>query len=332
MAFDDSPESLKMMSDARYEKMPRRAWWWWFWLFFFNNPRNPERPRQLMILWSSKNTKRIECNDLQMNLNRPGQVNPLDGAVASWYFDGKNMNHNFLLNQCDIEISDRGLRTRKPDTSFDLDKDKKTVEIGKDFRFVAKRTGEHEFTRPHCSSRKFLGRDLYSLFRINRLDLEGRVKTERIKGTAYFQRVFVSTVSPSWYWGIFHFQNGGVLTYFNPSLFGKSIKRDISFFDGSKLHEFRDMEVRLIGETPEFRISGKNDNEEINFTVSPYSHSSWSFRKKILGIVPNSLVYNEYPSVISHLELRNTKSGERLGLGDIGSSVGNAEHTTGFLL
>ena len=45
------------------EKIKNLSWWWWWWIFFIKNPKNPARPRQLMILWSTKNCERIIVND-----------------------------------------------------------------------------------------------------------------------------------------------------------------------------------------------------------------------------------------------------------------------------
>jgi hypothetical protein len=318
--------------DIKNEPMPGGAWWWWFWLFFFENPKNPKKPRQLMVLWSTKNEKEIQCNGLTIRMASPGDRSRLDGAVAAWYFDGEKMHHNLLLEQCKISVSDRLLSSESAvPTSFSLNKNKSEIRIGNDFHFIAE-SGQREFEAPVYSANTYFGNLGYNLIRSNRLSLKGMIGTESISGTAYFQRVFVNAPSPSWYWGIFHFENGGILSYFNPSLFGKAIKKDISFFDGSRMHGFRDIKVRRSGgEVPKFDISAKSASEKISFTVESYSHSSWTFKKKTFGLIPNKLVYNEYPATISDLEL-TTKAGERITLEKLGKSVGNAEHTTGMLL
>jgi len=177
-----------------------------------------------------------------------------------------------------------------------------------------------------------VGKMGYSLLRLNRLTLKGRIKNKPVKGSAYFQRVFVTAPSVPWYWGVFHFENGGILTYFNPHVFGKSIKKDISFFDGRRMHKFNKIKVRREGRyLPVFNVKGYNGKENISFKVRSYSHSSWSFRKKSLGLIPNKLVYNEYPSVISDMKLTNSKTGRSTLLRKLGKSVGNAEHTTGLM-
>ena len=317
------------------EPMPRGAWWWWFWLFFFDNPNNPATPRQLMILWSTKNVREIECNNLTIKLNHhPVDRSNLDGAVAAWYFDGETMHHNFILEQCSIQVSDRVLssNSRTP-TYFSINETENTVKIGDDFEFIAKAGNSHDFTMPSYHSHTYLGNMGYSIIRLNHLNLSGRLKNKPIQGSAYFQRVFVTAPAIPWYWGIFHFENGSVLTYFKPYLLGRAVKKEISFFDGDKLHEFTDLNVTASGGTiPTFTVSGENEHEAITFIVNSYAHSSWAFRRKILGIISNNLIYNEYPAIISDLKLANKKTGETIIAADLGRSVGNAEHTTGLLL
>jgi len=320
--------------EIQNEPMPRGAWWWWFWLFFFNNPRDPERPRQLMILWSTKNEQEISCNDIKFRLAPPQDRNALDGIVAAWYFDGKEMHHNFLIEQCNLRISDKELSSDSATpTSFSIDKTKNTVKIGNDFEFVADAGDKHCFVMPTYKSNIYLMDKGYSLLRLNHLDLRGKVNNEKIHGSAYFQRVFVSAPMPPWYWGIFHFEGGGVLSYYKPHLLGKSLKKDISFFDGEKMHKFDNIRIAESGgDMPVFAVSGETEDERIDFSVTPYSHSSWTFRKRVLGIIPNKLVYNEYPAAISSLRLRNKRTGDEITLKNLGRSVGNAEHTTGLLI
>jgi hypothetical protein len=320
--------------DTENEPMPRGAWWWWFWLFFFNNPVNPDKPRQLMILWSTKNVKEIDCNNLKIKLNRSNDKNILDGAVAVWYYDGRRMNHNFILEQCKLKLKYNELSSESENpTSFSTNKGRNIIKIGNDFNFIAEGNNGHNFSMPTYHSKNYLGNMGYSLLRLNRLNLKGKIKNKPIRGSAYFQRVFVNAPSVPWYWGIFHFENGGILTYFNPHVFGKSIKRDISFFDGRNMHKFDNLRIKREGKyLPSFLVTGINGKERISFRVKSYSHSSWSFKKKSLGLIPNKLVYNEYPSVISDLKLTNKRTGRSIALKKLGKSVGNAEHTTGLLL
>ncbi len=327
-------ELERKVFEIQNEPMPQGAWWWWFWLFFFNNPKNPERPRQLMILWSTKNEPEISCNDIAFRLAPSQDRNNLNGIVAAWYFDGEKMHHNLLLDQCNLSISDKELSSDSvTPTSFSIDKTKNTVKLGNDFEFIADAGEKHGFVMPTYKSNVYMMDKGYSLLRLNHLDLRGRVKNEKIHGSAYFQRVFVNAPMPPWYWGIFHFEGGGVLSYYRPYLLGKSLKKDISFFDGERMHKFDNIAItRSGGDLPIFTVSGENKDERIDFSVTPYSHSSWTFRKRALGIIPNKLVYNEYPAAISSLRLRNKRTGDEITLKDLGNSVGNAEHTTGLLI
>lgn len=320
--------------DIEDEPMPHGAWWWWFWLFFFNNPKDPEKPRQLMILWSIKNVKEVDCNYLKIRADNSGDRSKLDGVVAAWYFDGDRMHHNFLLEQCNLYVSDNKLFSdSNPSSSFYINKTENTVKIGDDFKFIAEADGSNLFTKPTYNWDIYFAYKGYSVIRTNYLRLVGEVQDKPIQGSAYFQRVFVNGPSVPWYWGVFHFENGAVLSYFNPYLLGKSLKRDVSFFDGKEMHNLSKMKIRKSGgDTPTFVVSAENEDEKIDFTVDAYSHSSWIFKGRPLGIIPTKLVYNEYPAVISDLRLRNKKTGEEITSEDLGKSMGNAEHTTGLLI
>jgi len=325
---------MKDVFDIKKEDMPRGAWWWWWWIFFFDNPKNPEKPRQLMILWSAKNTKRISCNDLDIRVEKARDGNLLDGAIAAWYFDGEKMHHNFLLERCKMIVGNNEIvsKSRTP-TSFSVDGKKSVIKIGDDFVFIASANRSDDFSRPCHHSNNFVGNKGYSIMNVNRTDLSGRVNGKPIKGSAYFQRVFVNVPAIPWYWGIFHFEKGGLLTYTNQLVFGKSIKKDISLFDGKEMHVFKEMTVkRSGGEIPTFRVTGESEDKEIEFTVDSYSHSWWTFKKMSARIIPNKLTYNEYPAVISDFRMRDKKTGKVTDLNMLGKSIGNVEHTTGYLL
>jgi len=324
----------KEVFNIKNEPMPPGTWWWWFWLFFLNNPKNPEKPRQLMILWSIKNVKEIHCNDEKFIFNLPLDKNNLRGVVAAWYFNGEKMHDDFLFEQCNIKISDKMLTSDSTmPTSFSIDKNKNIIKIGNDFELVAEVEDKQGFTSPFQQSNKYIGNKGYSMIRLIRLRLNGTINNESVHGSAFFHRIFVNVPSPSWYWGIFHFESGGILTYFNPFFFGKSIKKDITFFDGETLHEFSDINVKFsVHGMPVFIIKGENKNERINFTINTHSYYSWILKRRVLGFIPNKLVYREYPAFVSDFKFSNKKTGENINLENLGKSVGNVEHATGFLL
>ena len=330
---DEFVDLEKKVFDIKNESMPPGSWLWWFWLFFFNNPNNPEKPRQLMILWSTRNAKEMECNNLKIKLRQYPNRSIFHGAVAAWYFDGEKMHHNFLLEPCNIRINDKELYSESTVPTYFSIGSKNIVKIGNRFELITKAENKHAFTSPVYQKNTYVGDKGYVMLKLNHLNLSGKVDNKPIHGSAYFQRVSVNSPLPCWYWGLVHFENGGVMTYFNPYFLGKSFRKDISFFDGEKMHKFDDMILKKRGEkTPSFIVSGENKNEKISFTISSYSHSSWTFKKKSLGFIPNKLVYREYPAFVSDFKLTNKKTGENINLENLGKSVGNVEHTTGFLL
>lgn len=80
-----------------------RTWHWWWWLFFFENPDRPDYPRQLMILWGTRNCKKVRINDF---LWEPKMVSEVSGnrasfesVVASWYCDGEKTHEPFILEK-----------------------------------------------------------------------------------------------------------------------------------------------------------------------------------------------------------------------------------------
>ncbi|MFH1425033.1 MAG: hypothetical protein ABIG20_05210 [archaeon] len=329
----DEAESKKLQDkifDVRNENPKSGAWWWWFWLFFWKNPENPAKPKQLMILWSTKQERRIRCNSLDIKLDhsleKESNWKVMDGAVAAWYFDGKEMHHDHLLEQCNLNLDD-SVVTKEPKTSFTGKLDNYNVKIGKDMDFRAQLKEKNDFTMPEYHENEYLkGKYNYKILRMNKMSLGGRVDGKAISGSAYFQRVFVNSPAVPWHWGVFHFPKGEILTYYRPHVMGIPVKKDIAFWDGKELHEFRDIKVRAVGaETPVFFVSGKNETKKIQFGVHTYSHSSWTFRKPL-----QKLVYNEYPALLKGLVLED-KTGKNLLKRNVGEGVGNAEHTTGLL-
>lgn len=314
-------------------EIPDGAWWWWFWLFFIDDPAKVEKPRQFMILWSTKNQEEINCNNKVIELDPGEGRDKLSGIVAAWYFDGQDMHHNFILGQSDLHFRDREVFSESPrETSFSVSDEERKVKVGDEFEFVARESGDHRFSDLTHYKNTFIGDKGYEMMKQNRLDLKSIINGEESHGSAYFQRVFVNAPAPSWYWGIFHFEDGGILTYYNPSFMGKSIKEDISFYDGERLYEIGDVEVERKGNRlPEFRVRGEEEGKEVDFNVKSYSHSSWNFKRKAFKFLPTRLEYNEYPARISDFRFEDKNSGEKITKDDLGKSVGNAEHTLGFM-
>lgn len=335
MQFKDESIDLEEEVFDLEENNPKNgAWWWWFWLFFLDKPSDTDNPRQVALLWSSKDEKRIDCNEKEITFNHE-EGEHLDGVVAAWYFDGEKMHHNLILEECMMNIGSNYLETDDDlYTSFLIEKGKCKINVEGEFEFIAEPKNEYDFAINSSSSGDFPLDFSYSMLKSNRLDLEGEIRGEKVEGSAYFQRVFVNAPATPWYWGIFHFENGGLLDYYNPKILGKSIKKEIAFHDGKRQHEFEDIDVEREEneDLPIFHISAENEKKKIDFTVEAYSHSSWDFKKTFAGVIPNKLTYNEYPAKITRLKLVDKRDSYQVDLEDLGASVGNAEHTTGLLL
>ena len=258
--YKKSLEIQKEMFDFSKTSPKSGSWWWWFLLLFFNNPKNEQKPRQLMILWSTKKDKEIECNDLKIVLDHDMELESkgkkIDGAVAAWYFDGSKMRHNFLLKQTPLLFSENGIKTENVKTEFcrtenglaNFYKTKNSfkLDIGESMKFNLSLKEKNIFTIPAFSGKKILGLN-YELLRMNKLSLTGIVNGHRVKGHSYFQKVFLNGPALPWYWGIFYFKGGTILKYFKIHL-GKTlvdipVKKDINFYHKGNLYTFENMKV-----------------------------------------------------------------------------------------
>jgi len=102
MAAKESPEQL--MWDLNTENIiPNITWWWWWWLFFIRNREDPKHWKQLMILWSIKDTKRIKVMDHiwtpKGKIMKNGNSLTFPGMVCAWFFDGKQMYDPYFMEE-----------------------------------------------------------------------------------------------------------------------------------------------------------------------------------------------------------------------------------------
>jgi hypothetical protein len=351
----------KALPEMVFEAPGKLGWLWWFWLFFWDCGK--EKPKQLMFLWSAKNDRRISCNSQEWNFKRDLVKEAkggfeLDGAVASWFFDGKKMRHDFVLGQERLFLGKNRLSSKSCSMKLERGKSKKeffeTVIPGKKMRFLV-HPGKSLGTSISKRANKFLSFG-YEITRFNSGKLTGVVQGKKIGGTAYFQRVLVSGPAVPWHWGIFHFADGSVLSYFKPVLglsalgktfagkgFDKSVKKHAMFWHAPtrQLFEFNEVKVKTIekksGKTkqgsflPIFLVEAKdNRGRKLSFEVRSYSQSHWRFRKK--GLLKQDFTYGEYPSEIKNMVLELGGVGERVTQKTLGRGIGNAEHSWGLLL
>ena len=231
------------------EKLNGLTWWWWWWIFFFDNPDDPEHPRQVMILWSTKNTDRIKVMDfdwvrdqeIKRDKDPVTKENRMtfNGMTAVWYYDGKTMYDPFLLKESGFKVNWKNSGELKPETNDDLrffgGPDNYTVRIqnlerGIDFTFKMSPWSEFLST-PRYASRHYAGRYGYNILRFYGMKLEGTLTTptdrETFAGTAYFQKVMVNAPSIPWYWVVLQSEKGHYIDYFRPHIGFQMLRRKI---------------------------------------------------------------------------------------------------------
>ncbi|MCK4613400.1 MAG: hypothetical protein KAU14_01245, partial [Thermoplasmata archaeon] len=222
------------------ERLKGLTWWWWWWIFFFDNPDDPAHPRQLMVLWSTKNCKGIKVMDFEwkkrMEIIR--EKDPVtgekrlrfNGMTAVWYYDGKEMYDPFILKESDFRVQWKNSGELVPDTMDDLrfyggpgNYSVRIQNLKKGMDFTFKLSPWSEFlSTPRYASRHYIGRYGYNILRFYGMRLKGTLTTpksrEEFNGSAYFQKVMVNAPSIPWYWAVLQSERGHYIDYFRPHL------------------------------------------------------------------------------------------------------------------
>jgi len=221
-------------------KIPRLTWWWWFWLLYIDNKDDPLHPKQFMILWSTKNCKNILVDQMpwqrKKGLKKTQSGLEFDGMAAAWYFDGKKMTDEFILERDEYAVLDYG-DDSESGALFSVTKKKDGCRFEgnkKEYKLFIKKPGiDFDFTMTPCvsgplsqhdySERMFRKKYGYNIMKIRKMDLAGTMRTEpgeggtgekeHITGTAYFQKVTVNSPAVPWYWSAIHFGDGSYLQY-----------------------------------------------------------------------------------------------------------------------
>jgi len=341
------------------------TWWWWWWLFFIKNPENPAQPKQLMVLWSTKNCDRIKIDDydwarkgdIEKAVNGEAGELKFNGVVGAWYFDGQKMNEELVLEERNMaSVWNKGNGTLKPvdgrNLTFSGGDGRYKVRIeakGGDFEFnMSPWTKFQSQTRP--GGKNYIGKVGYEMSKIYGNRMAGTIGGSPVEGTAYFQKVMVNAPAVPWYWGMFHGEEGSYLEYFMPhaglpclrrSSSPRSVldrlelplsKKIIFFHEPSqKNYEFRkNISIKKSVENglPTFSVSAKQGGAEIRMKLRAYSRACWTFRQKFCGL-DTVLHYNEYPTAMEEFILKDGTTIIRKD--DLGNAAGNTEHAWGTL-
>lgn len=231
----------------------RLTWDWWWWLVMLRHPTNPELSRQLMVLWSTKDTPVIDVSGLEWKGGRPlidkegGYSVP--GMVAAWWYDGERMweplvrtpvqmaviNAEHSLWPTDdnndssegagsvipVSVRDLSMGLGKDGKAFwlHLEADEEMVKEGSAKNFKFKIT---PWTRPMSTARwahkEYAAGMGYDILRLHGALVNGVIDGEEVEGTAYFQKVCVQAPSPPWYWGMLHADDGSYFDWFMPHI------------------------------------------------------------------------------------------------------------------
>ncbi|MFP3872373.1 MAG: hypothetical protein ACOCTR_02935 [Candidatus Natronoplasma sp.] len=343
------------------------SWYWWWWIFFIENPDDPERPRQLMILWSTKYVDQIEVNDKRWSMKKLPTWNDgkleFNGMTAAWWFDGEDMYDPIVLEEMDFEIHTQGKSGMLKPLSEDGDyrffgsPDKYIVNIQNDRNdFHLEMTPWNDYLQKHrFNDQSFIGKYGYNIMKIYGMKLSGRIDGESVQGSSYFQRVQVNAPATPWYWGIVHCEDESFLHYFNPfigpQMFRSKQKqtsrldwgdirlsRSIRFYHRGSDREFKfgtkhvDISHEIRDDLPVFMVEGEDQDKEISFKLSAYSRANWRFQEKRRFGMRNVFYYNEYPAELLDFEFRLKDGSLTVTKSDLGRTYGNFEHSWGKLL
>jgi hypothetical protein len=346
--------------------LKNRTWHWWWWIHFFENPDNPEFPRQLMLLWGTRNCRKVRVNDFYWEPKIPIEINEnrsaFESIVASWYYDGNKMHAPLILDhgETQSEWDDRSGRIRMENDqstySFggspaDFKLDVKSEKVGIELSMQRWKDTMAELVP---TGRNFIGNMGYSMLKYRALLSSGKIRVGEIetpvKGRSYFQNVRISSITPCWYWATVQWDNGAYLQYFLPHIGIPMLRRSIShkssmdwgekmvsktlnFYDPEEGKEYFMEDTRITkryeNDLPIFSVNAFSDEGELTIEMAAYARCCWNISQPLIEPIWHGIFYNEYPARVTHFEFKN--GSRRVSNDDFGKSYCNCEHTWGAI-
>ena len=234
--------------------------WWWYWvLVLIPDPNNPKRSRQLMTLWSTKETNAVRVSGYlwepgsRMHKDEHGGF-VIPGMVCAWWYDGETMFEPLTMRECRMAvISDQhplwpgdgeglgagavvpidredlsmGMNPGNESMWISLSSDKGAISKGAPSKFEAHLSPwwgpPSELTYKNNEIALGMG---YDILRIQGMKSNLNIDGEELEGTAYFQKVTVQAPSVPWFWGMVHFDDGSYLDWFMPHITPLSTVKD----------------------------------------------------------------------------------------------------------
>ena len=231
--------------------IPRLSWWWYWVIMFVPDPDNPKRSRQLMILWSTKETPAIRVNGhwwkpgSRMSIDEHGG-HVIPGMVCAWWYDGKKMFEPLVIKECRMAlVNDKhplwpadgsgegtgaivpildedfslGMRPGNKGFWLCLTSDEEARSEGAPTSFEAELTPWWGPPSTLTYRNNVYGFDMgYDILRLQGSKLKLKVDGEEFEGSAYFQKVSVQAPSFPWFWGMLHFDDGSYIDWFRPHI------------------------------------------------------------------------------------------------------------------
>ena len=344
-----------------------RTWWWWWWLLFLDDPNNPQQPRQFCCFWVTRNCSSAQIHDTHWQRAYPVHQREdgvdFHGMACAWYYNGQKMFDPLLLEPVEMSIDRKGdwgsLRVNERNIGFSgtpTDYQLKVSENSFDLD-VRMTPWTDALSNITPTGRDYRGNLGYRMYKIRGTRVNGTLthlgEAEKVTGTAYFQRVRISSPTTPWFWGIFQSERGDFIDYFMPYLSPELLRRrpsersflgrprrplsaTIGFLDGStgKHYDFT-MKMRKEWDPkghPSFHLTGQGRLEtegRIAIDIETYQRATWRIQQPWLGLSSTVLHYNEYPAQLVDFRME-TPDGvvERKEMGRV---VGNVEHAWGVV-
>ncbi|MCK4366991.1 MAG: hypothetical protein KAW84_03480 [Thermoplasmata archaeon] len=355
----------KIMDIDGTNELKNRTWWWWWLIFFLKNRENLDRPKQLMILWGTRNTDFVEVSDVpwrrRFDIQREGNHLTFYGMCSSWFYDGSKMIEPLFADQGTMTSDwneEEGVLVLKNDNTYSFAKK------GDDYIISIERPGlevemkispwTHFLSRIAPTGKTYLANLGYQMHKIRGSRASGRIvidgtETEE-EGTAYFQKVRINSPTSPWYWGVFHTESGCYVDYFMPHMGPPALRRSYGhqsrldwgertlskswqFYDPSdgEFHRIKKISMRKTYENdlPTFTLRGREENRSIEMVMKAYSRACWKVKQPFLRYFCTYLYYNEYPVNVVKFDFRCGQKTRTLS--DVGRFVGNCEHSWGII-
>lgn len=350
------------------DRIKNLTWWWWWWLFFIHDKNH--RPRQFMILWSTKNADNVLVNNFEwkrrMDIEKLGNLLRFHGMVAAWFYDGEMMHEPYLLKEdyfrCKYDKNKPNIGKLEHEgdkiSHYSYDGEKYTV-----FAHSSEYKIKFEIypwieklCDGHYVKKKMLGKMGYSIFRFYYMKCRGMIEhedKEEFEGSAYFQKVTVNAPAIPWYWGVIHFEDGSYVDYYKPHIgipmfrttdnqkskltFGELPVSMSAFFyhrPTDSIYKFKKVKItfNLRNSLPVFRVVCKGGkNSGHEMKIILKTYSRTYWRFEQKKKFPmKSILY--YNEYPAIVGRFEFKSRDlKVADGDLGRAYANCEHSWGFL-